>query len=237
MRNRLYEIQRFIDQHIWLPLGQFAGVVHPVLLLSGLAVFALLAMVGQMHEIYLSYLEPPYGVLRMLQISVAAAALSLLSAALYHSNYALSNAVIDVVYSEHYDFKRDRRLRSWRNSWGVIIAALPWVGVAWGVSSAASNASERARELEPLAKSVEGVKEIQSVLQASASNWLWALIIVGVIGFASVIFLQSFRRSSRILYMWLALVALLFLAAVFLFPTTWARILACGCSAWSGRSR
>src|SRR5262245_61389198 len=143
MRNRLYAIKLFIDQHVWMPLGHFAGLIHPVLFVSGLAIFVLLAMVGQMHEIYLSYLEPPYDGWRLLHIVLAAAALSLLSAALYHSNYALSNVVIDVVYFEHYDFRKDSRLRAWRNSWGAILAALPWAGVAWGVWSATSNARER----------------------------------------------------------------------------------------------
>jgi hypothetical protein len=222
MRKQLYEIRQSLDRTIWWPLAQFANVTHPVPLLAGLAIFYLLAHVGQMHEIYLVYLQPPYDQLRLIHIVLAAGALGLLSAALYYANYALSNVTIEIVWAECNDLESDNRLRAWRNISGGLIAALPWAGVLWGVWSAGAKASSNIRTLNQTARNVEGLhREAEaalSALQDASSGLAWALIIAVLGCFLAVIFLHRFRRSSRIVFSALGLVALLFLAAI-LVPT------------------
>ena len=207
-----------VTRYVWWPLTHIAQVVHPAPLLSGLVVFALLAFVGQMHEVYLVYLEPPYDVARGWHIALAAGALTLLSAALYFANYSLSDVTIDIVWSESRDVDRDSRLRLCRNIAGLLIAALPWAGVWYGVLSAGTVADRNIAEITKAAASLGGVvpETIAAIKTlAEALNGLyWTLLVIALSGFAVVCFLHFFRRNEWVRYAALGLIALLFLAAV-----------------------
>src|SRR5689334_4344805 len=105
-RKRLYLARELVNRRIWWPLEPLAHVNHPVPLVSAVIIFALLAGVGQLHEIYLVYLEPLYDQ-RFTHIALALAALSLLSSVLYLANYWLSDIQIEILWSEQYDVDQD----------------------------------------------------------------------------------------------------------------------------------
>ena len=217
MHRRLYEIRRFITRHAWWPLAQFVQVVHPAPLLSGLIIFLLLASVGQIHEIYLLYLEPPYSVWRGFQLAFAAGALALLSAALYLLNYSLSDVTIEIVWSQHRDVDRDSKLRACRKSAGLLAAALPWAGVLVGVLLAGETAHKNIEQINK-AKSLGGpVQEASATFEPlrDVLNGLHSpLLTIALCGAAVLTFLHFSRRNARIRYSALGLIGLLFLAAV-----------------------
>ena len=134
MRKQEYTAEAVVQRSILSRMSEFADVVHPIPLLCSLAIFFLLWKVGQLHEIYLAYLERPDGTslldfARLLQIGFAGGALALLSIALYDANYLLSRVTNVHEQSDDYDERRISHLRLVRNWAGALIAALPWVGL------------------------------------------------------------------------------------------------------------
>lgn len=222
MHDPLTAARGFVEQRVWSTSERFVELIHPVPLLGALAIFALLAMVGQMHEIYLAYLELPYDASRLAHIALAGGALALLSAALYYANYTFTKIVIDAEYSKDYNHDRYKMLRAWQNTFGAAIAALPWLGLAWGLWSAATNADRHVTQLKAIS-GLDGLPEkagiALSALNGAISKQYWALLLVGVIGFACVIFLHYFRTRRRIRYTSVALLVFLFVMVVFVLPS------------------
>ncbi len=218
VRRWLYEIRCLVTRYVWWPLTHISQVLHPAPVLSGLIVLFLLWQVGQMHEIYLAYLGSADDNLRGLHIVLAAGALALLSAALYFANYSLSDVTIQVVWSEHRDVDRDRRLRACRNVAGFLIAFLPWAGVALGIWSAGKTATANIVELKAAADVLHGSlekpsNEVQPLMGIMDALYAPMLAVVAV-GLAVALFLNVFRRNELIRGSVLGLIALLFFAAV-----------------------
>jgi hypothetical protein len=216
MQRRLYEIRRFVTRHFWWPLAQFVQVVHPAPLLCGVIIFLLFAFTGQIHELYLLYLEPPYDIWRGWQLAFAAGALTLLSTALYLLNYSLSDVSIEIVWSQHRDVDRDSKLRACRKFAGLLAAALPWAGVWVGVLFAGETAEKNIAQIEK-AKSLGGSFQESETIEALAAvlkGLNWTLVVIAVCGAAALAFLHLSRRNARIRYSALALIGLLFVAAV-----------------------
>jgi hypothetical protein len=217
MRIAAHKVRRCITRYIWWPLMHISQVVHPVPLLSGLVILALLGFVGQMHEIYLAYLGSSDD-WHVWHIVAAAAALALLSAALYFANYSLSDVTIDVVWSEQRDLDRDSRLRAFRNLAGFAVAMLPWVGVGFGLWSAGSTADENIESLAAAARMLgaplEGATSDLQPLKLVLHGLYVPLFVVVAVGVAVAAALHAFRRSQSIRCSALGLVALLFIAAI-----------------------
>jgi hypothetical protein len=225
MRGWSYASQRCVSRFVWWPLTYIAQAVHPAPILSGIIVFLLLSQVGQMHEIYLAYLEPSNlaylkpsdEIWRALHIVLAAGALALLSAALYFANYSLSDVNIDMVWSEHSDVDRDNKLRAFRNVAGLVAAALPWAGVGYGIWLAGRTARGNLEKLNVAAGLLGGSLEKANTeiqLLTKTLDMLCApLLVVALSGLAVAFLLQVFRRSAWLRCSTLALIALLFLAA------------------------
>jgi hypothetical protein len=212
MRHYFYQLRRRADQYVWWPLQQFRHVIHPLPLLSGLAIMLLLAFSGQVQEIYLAYLES-YDVGH---IGFAALALAILSAALFFANYSFSNIRIEVLWSEHRDIDRERKLRVWRNMSGAVCAAMPWLGLGWGLWATCTRAKEQAEKLAKVISPFIPHSDVPvlSELNRIASIRTATLVFVALAGVVVVVLLHVLRRNTSIRYSSLTLVALLFIVAV-----------------------
>ena len=196
MRKQEYTAEAVVQRSILSRMSEFADVVHPIPLLCSLAIFFLLWKVGQLHEIYLAYLERPDGtslldLARLLQIGFAGGALALLSIALYDANYLLSRVTNVHEQSDDYDERRISHLRLVRNWAGALIAALPWFGVALGLFSEYLNAVTNLREIVILSKRVDGLQKQTGdviLLLSSASVWLFLAITILAVGGLAVAF-------------------------------------------------
>ena len=209
---------RSIDRNVWSPLARFADVIHPAPLLSGLIIFVLLATIGQLHEIYLSYLEPPYDFHRVRHVALAGAALALLSATLFLANYWFSEVERRVLWSERRDLPSDRLWRAWRNVSGILVAALPWIGVGYGLWQAYRKVEAHAKGLNDTAHSfADPLPEAHAVLdslRSASSGPYWTLFVVGAAGSVVLLVLHLNRRSKWMRRAAFGLVALLLVAAL-----------------------
>jgi hypothetical protein len=173
-------------------LSEIADVIHPVPLLTSLAILFLLAKVGQLHEIYLAYLERPH----LLQMAFAGGALALLSIALYDANYLLSKVTNVHEQSDSYDEGQLSFLRSLRDGAGASIAALPWFGVALGLWSESQNAARNFREILNLGR-VQGLdtKLAIDLLYSASTGFYLAILILAIGGLvaAFVLHYSGFR--------------------------------------------
>ena len=216
-----------------------------MLLVSGLAIFALLALVGQMHEIYLAYLESPedfkkveiagvtlplplHYVERAAQFAFAAAALALLSGVLVLANHWLGKSA-DIFYSDR--DASDRRFKDWRHAAGLIIAALPWLGVCVGMDLARRLAKVHLEELQLLTTPLgaqpgeqsgtwervlkQAAEPARVALEGARPGAFWATLLIASCGGAMMLFLHLSRKNHKMRYLALAPMVLLFVAALF----------------------
>ncbi len=91
----VFELGQFLRREIWQPFHWMKGIFHLLPPAAAVILLLLLSDVGQIREIYLSYLEN----LDAVRIILALAGCALISAALYESHYWLSTMRINVVYS------------------------------------------------------------------------------------------------------------------------------------------
>jgi hypothetical protein len=75
----VFELGQALRRRVWQPLHRMMEIFHVVPLTAAVAVFVLLAMVGQLHEIYVSYLEELKAD-QFVSIVLAALGLALISA-------------------------------------------------------------------------------------------------------------------------------------------------------------
>ena len=189
-----------INRYIWRPLQQLAEVVHPVPPLCAFLLMILLAHNGQLHEIYFSYLEPPASFGKARQFLFAVLALALLSGALFYINYALSTVRIDLIYSQTASYRTDMHLKLVRNIVGLLTAAAPWFGLAWGLEKAASRAGidfERLRTaVQPFADHLKEVAPQIDAIGTLPARLRIAALLVLVVGVAMLALLHRCRRHQ-----------------------------------------
>lgn len=142
-----YRSKRWVERNVWHRLRQFSSVVHPLPPVAGALAAVLLATSGQMHEIYLVTWEAAADGRGRLAVGAAVAMLTLLSAALLLSSHTLGTTRLDVVYSQHESPSIDRGLRALRDGMGMLAAALPWLGLAYGLRRVAVDAGQHADKL------------------------------------------------------------------------------------------
>jgi hypothetical protein len=218
MRHRLYKVRGTINR-IWWTLGQFADVVHPVPLLGGFAILFLLSSSGQMHEIYLAHLERGATQGNLAHVVAAGSSLALLSAALYFSNYSLSNVQLDVMWAAHRDEDREFKLRLFRDGSGVVVAALPWIGLGLGLSESYAKVHARIETLKLTAASFPQPPDVSAIvteLERATSALTVTLLLIASAGALVVLGLHLRRYSAASRHLAFALIACLFLAAAFL---------------------
>lgn len=213
-----YALRRELNRRVWRPLQQVASVVHPLPIVAAIVMALLLAFVGQLHEVYVSYLELPKVAARLPQIALAVAALMAASAALFYVNHLLGKIRIDVIYAQSGDYANERYLKGLRSIVGAGLAATPWLGVAWGLRQAALG----------LADNRQGLANVRDVLPALASSVEPAIAgisdtpdrlklaggIALIVGFVWIMMLHVTRHARWARYVVLGLTALLLLGVL-----------------------
>jgi hypothetical protein len=221
MREWFYRLRLLTNRHVWWRLTQFADVNHPIPFLGGFASLLLLSCVSQVQELYLAYLEPPYDLKRVMHITLAGAALALLSSAIFFANQSLSNVTIEFLWSRSRDTDEDRRLRAWRNISGVATAALPWIGVGWGLWQVGHKATKDSEEIQRIAqsfdRSIPAAKTALLELTSVSTKLNLALETVVFFGVCLLALLYMLRRNRWARCATFTFVVLLFLASIF-FP-------------------
>ena len=124
-----FELGQFLRRAIWQPLHRLTEIFHLLPAAAAAILLLLLAYVGQLREIYLSYLEDLDGV----RIGAALAGFALISAALYKSHYWLSTMRINVVYSHLAYPNAGSRLRNFQQIAAFAWSLFPWAGLAAGL--------------------------------------------------------------------------------------------------------
>jgi hypothetical protein len=197
-----YILRRYVNRWFWRPLQQLASVVHPLPVVSSILIWLLLAKVGQMHEVYITYLEQPDVTAKLGHILLAVAALAAASAAIFYSNHLLSAIRIDVIYAQSGDFTNERHLKMLRNSAGAILAASPWLGVAFGTSAAArileGNIASLRKSVEALPALAASADPVISQMQGTPTRLFLASGIALIVGFVWLVFLHFTRQSPRV---------------------------------------
>ena len=94
-----------------------------------MALLLLLVRVGQLREIYLSYLED----LNLIRILWALAGFALISAAFYEAHYWLSTMRINVIYSNLAFPNSGTRIRALQRAAAFSWSLFPWAGLAAGL--------------------------------------------------------------------------------------------------------
>ncbi|RTL64940.1 MAG: hypothetical protein EKK41_20970 [Hyphomicrobiales bacterium] len=197
-----YVVRRYVNRWFWRPLQQVASVVHPMPVVSSILVWLLLAKVGQMHEVYITYLEAPDLTEKLGHILLAVAALAAASAAIFYSNHLLSAIRIDVIYAQSGDFTNERHLKMLRNSAGVILAAAPWLGVWFGTSTAArileGNIASLRKSVEALPALAASADPVIAQMRGTPTRLFLASGIALIVGFVWLVFLHFTRQSPRV---------------------------------------
>lgn len=196
-----YVVRRYVNRWFWRPLQQVASVVHPMPVVSAILIGLLLAKVGQMQKVYITYLEQPDVTARLGHMLLAAAALAAASAAIFYSNHLLSAIRIDVIYAQSGDFANERHLKMLRNGAGVILASVPWIGVAFGTSAAArileGNITSLRKSVDALPALAAAAEPLITQMQGTPTRLFLASGIALILGSIWLIFLHLTRQSSR----------------------------------------
>ena len=125
----VFELGQFLRREIWQPLHWMKGIFHLLPPAAAGILFLLLSDIGQIREIYLSYLEN----LDAVRIILALAGFALISAALYESHYWLSTMRINVVYSNLSTPNVGSNLRLLQRVAAFALSLFPWAGLAVGL--------------------------------------------------------------------------------------------------------
>ena len=182
--------------------------------LPAILICLLFIKVGQLHEIYYSYLEEP----GILPVAAAVLSLSLLSIALHASHYWLSAIREQVIFRT---FTRPnigidyRLVRRWG---GGVWAFLPWLGLSIGLWKANSEISQHHDQLNAAIALFEGSRPPVREIPARVLNWMIPSVILAIIvGLLVVALIHQWRQNRVALGTFLATTALLLFLA-FLMP-------------------
>jgi hypothetical protein len=115
MRIFLAKARQSLRQYVWQPARSLVELFHPLPPIAAIVIFFLLAFVGQVYEIYYSYIEEA----RYLPVLFAVIALTMLSVALHASHYWLSRVRETVIFKMYtrpnigINYRQVRRVAGW----------------------------------------------------------------------------------------------------------------------------
>jgi hypothetical protein len=133
------EIAPSLRRQFWLPLRRLLKMFHLLPLVAAVALFVLLAVDGQLKEIYVSYMEDvaSAGLFAMLiRFAAAAVGFALISAVLYEVHYRLSGPRISFIFSMNSEVGTGSRLAVVQDASAIVIALSPWLGLIAGLLNA-----------------------------------------------------------------------------------------------------
>ena len=206
----LASARQWLRQNVWQPISALVDLFHWLPPLAAVIIFALLAYVGQIYELYYTYLEEN----RFLPILFAVVALTVLSVTLQATHYWLSRIREKVVFATHtrpnigVDFRRFRRGVGW------VLAFTPWFGFAVGLAVAGNGVIQRQNKLNAAMTLLSVPMNDQSL------DLIWkvgiSVIIIIVAGLVITTMIHVLRRSKILsaIAAALALSSIIFIAAV-----------------------
>jgi hypothetical protein len=214
MRNFLFSLRQFFRHE----LGHFGRAIldlfHLLPPVAATLICLLFIKVGQLHEIYYSYLEEQ----RILPVVAAVLGLSLLSIALHASHYWLSAIREQVIFTTFTRPNIGIDFRSVRRWGGVAWAVLPWLGLATGLWKANYEISKHHDQLNAAIALFEGDRPPVPEIPARVLNWMIPSVILAIIiGLLVVALIHHWRERRLALSTFLATTALLLFLA-FLMP-------------------
>jgi hypothetical protein len=188
---------------LWRGFRGLLEIFHLLPPIAAVAIFVLLANVGQIRELYISYLEER----NWWQILFGFLGFGLVSFVIFSSHYYLSVIRENIVYRNYvrpgigFDFH-------WVRRWGGLIwAAMPWIGMVWGLWGASEYLARRASELgadpEMRAAAYEGYV-------------LPAVLLVVVAAAVVLVLLFRFRRNRVLRRITIGFIVALFVIAAIL---------------------
>ena len=173
------------------------GMFHILPPIAALVIFSLFAFDGQIHEIYLSYLEAlKLGQAQaMAALLFAALGLALLSALLFRAEYWLTDSRSLVILSDHRSPDVETLGARLRRTTAVALALAPWMGVAVGLFSVKFYLDGMAQRFADMRAS--GVSDVPSMAHylPQAGSFLIAITAI-ILGLANAVFI---RRQDNIL--------------------------------------
>jgi len=125
-----------LRREFWLPLRRLSKMFHILPVGAALILFLLLALDGQLIEIYESYMEDIASAgfaTTVIRCAAAAVGFALISAVLYEAHYRLSGPRINVIYSMNSEVGTGSRLRWFQDVLAIVIALSPWFGLVAGL--------------------------------------------------------------------------------------------------------
>jgi len=186
-----FELGHLLRRTIWQPMHRTMEIFHLLPPAAAVILLLLLFDVGQLREIYLSYLEE----LNVIRIAWALAGFVLISALLYQSHYWLSTMRINVIYSSLSYPNAGTNLRNLQRAAAFAWSLFPWAGLAAGLFLARDYLSETGAHLQAaLATDAEVSAALHTVPEASTPAIITSVIALG--GVVGALF--DFYRQNRL---------------------------------------
>jgi hypothetical protein len=192
MRIFLAKTRQRLRQWVWQPARALVELFHPLPPVAAIVIFFLLAFVGQIYEIYYSYI----GDARYLPIILAAIVLTMLSVALHASHYWLSRVRETVIFKMYtrpsigINYRRIRRVAGW------MLAFSPWFGLAVGLALAGYNFNQHIVQLNEALRLVGGSISAPAQLTLVVGA---AFVLTLLIGVLVVTLIHVLRRNTILL--------------------------------------
>jgi len=169
-----------LRRRVWHPVRGIMDIFHLLPAIAALVIFQLLWSVGQIRELYFSYLEQK----NWEPILFGFVGFSLVSTALYLSHYSLSAIRQNIIYANFMRPNIGRNFHRLQRSAGWVWAFLPWLGLAAGLHEAGRYLSQ---------------KSVRPFGERGLESSIWpAIIIVILVGLAVVILLGRVDGFSQV---------------------------------------
>jgi hypothetical protein len=193
------EIAPSLRRHFWSPLRRLLKMFHVLPAVAAVAVFGLLAIDGQLKEIYVSYMEDvasAEAIATLIRLAAAAIGFGLISAVLYEAHYRLSGPRISVIYSMNSEVGTGSRLRSVQDISAIVIALSPWLGLIAGLFNANASLNGLFKTLHEANVDKGGPQALQQLVHVPApSAWTVAGAVVALGAVAA--WLAALDRKNR----------------------------------------
>lgn len=196
LKSKFQELGPLLQRGFWQPLHRTMQIFHVLPLAAALLTFFLLATIGQLREIYLSFLESPSSIDTAWMASKALSSVStvlvlaLFSALLYVAHYGLSTMRVNVIYSSYSNPDAGSRVHSIQRIAAVGLALIPWFGLVAGLFGARNHLTET----YDLLNSAKGVIPAPTSHLYAPAGWVIPASVL-LQGIASAFFLDFFRQN------------------------------------------
>jgi hypothetical protein len=218
MRLFLGRARQSVRQHVWQRVRAIVDLFHLLPLVAAGIIVLLFAFVGQLYELYYSYIDEH----AFWPILWAFIALSALSALLHASHYWLSRVRETVIFKTYTRPNIGMNYRRFRRAMGCFIAFCPWLGLAIGLGLAGHGVIEHQVLLNKALGLVHTpVALVHTPVEERSTFELLLMVgivvtLVVLVGVTVVAAIDLLRRNNVVLALLLAFVGALIVFTAFL---------------------